>query len=104
MATGMAIMGFGGGALIAAPLSVLLMKHFATATSNGRARNLRHHGRHLLHVHDDRRVPCGFPPPAGSRRVGCRRRIREPLVTRPMWRSPWRGARRNSGCCGRCSA
>jgi MFS family permease len=35
MATGMAIMGFGGGALIAAPLSVLLMKHFATATSNG---------------------------------------------------------------------
>lgn len=35
MATGMAIMGFGGGALIAAPLSVLLMKHFATATSKG---------------------------------------------------------------------
>jgi MFS family permease len=35
MATGMAIMGFGGGALIAAPLSVLLMKHFATATSAG---------------------------------------------------------------------
>jgi MFS family permease len=35
MATGMAIMGFGGGALIAAPLSVLLMKHFATATSTG---------------------------------------------------------------------
>jgi MFS family permease len=35
MATGMAIMGFGGGALIAAPLSVILMKHFATATSKG---------------------------------------------------------------------
>jgi MFS family permease len=35
MATGMAIMGFGGGALIAAPLSVLLMKHFATPSSNG---------------------------------------------------------------------
>ena len=35
MATGMAIMGFGGGALIAAPLSVILMKHFTTATSNG---------------------------------------------------------------------
>jgi MFS family permease len=35
MATGMAIMGFGGGALIAAPLSVLLMKHFSTAISNG---------------------------------------------------------------------
>jgi MFS family permease len=35
MATGMAIMGFGGGALIAAPLSVILMKHFATPVSNG---------------------------------------------------------------------
>ena len=35
MATGMAIMGFGGGAMVAAPLSVLLMKHFATATSVG---------------------------------------------------------------------
>ena len=35
MATGMAIMGFGGGALIAAPLSVLLMKHFSTPTSSG---------------------------------------------------------------------
>src|SRR5208282_3223408 len=35
MATGMAIMGFGGGALIAAPLSLLLMEHFKTAASNG---------------------------------------------------------------------
>ena len=35
MATGMAIMGFGGGALIAAPLSLLLMAHFRTATSPG---------------------------------------------------------------------
>jgi MFS family permease len=35
MATGMAIMGFGGGALVAAPLSLLLMQHFTTATSNG---------------------------------------------------------------------
>jgi MFS family permease len=35
MATGMAIMGFGGGAMIGAPLSVILMKHFATATDVG---------------------------------------------------------------------
>jgi MFS family permease len=35
MALGLAIMGFGGGALIAAPLSVLLMRHFRTGTSNG---------------------------------------------------------------------
>jgi MFS family permease len=35
MATGMAIMGFGGGALIAAPLSVRLMDHFKTSASTG---------------------------------------------------------------------
>ena len=35
MATGLAIMGFGGGAFIGAPLSVLLMKHFASSTDVG---------------------------------------------------------------------
>ncbi len=35
MATGMAIMGFGGGALIASPLSVALMAHFKSPTSMG---------------------------------------------------------------------
>jgi MFS family permease len=35
MATGMAIMGFGGGAMIGAPLADQLMKHFATAGSVG---------------------------------------------------------------------
>ena len=35
LATGMAIMGFGGGAMIASPLSVALMAHFKTATSVG---------------------------------------------------------------------
>lgn len=35
MATGMAIMGFGGGAMIGAPLADKLMKTFATATSVG---------------------------------------------------------------------
>ena len=35
MATGLAIMGFGGGAIIAAPLSILLMSRLATARSNG---------------------------------------------------------------------
>jgi MFS family permease len=35
MATGMAIMGFGGGAMIASPLSVWLMNRFATATDVG---------------------------------------------------------------------
>jgi MFS family permease len=35
LATGTAIMGFGGAALIASPLSVLLMKYFGSATSVG---------------------------------------------------------------------
>ncbi len=35
MATGLAIMGFGGGAMIASPLSTDLMAHFKTATSMG---------------------------------------------------------------------
>lgn len=35
MATGMAIMGFGGGALIGSPLAAELMKHFSTATDVG---------------------------------------------------------------------
>ncbi|SDV46126.1 L-lactate MFS transporter [Chitinasiproducens palmae] len=35
MATGMAIMGFGGGAMIAAPLSVALMAHFRSDSSVG---------------------------------------------------------------------
>jgi MFS family permease len=35
MATGMAIMGFGGGAMIGSPLAVDLMKTFSTPTSNG---------------------------------------------------------------------
>src|SRR5579864_1026385 len=35
MATGMAIMGFGGGAFIASPMSVFLMRHFNSASSVG---------------------------------------------------------------------
>jgi MFS family permease len=35
MATGMAIMGFGGGAMIGSPLATILMRYFATPTSVG---------------------------------------------------------------------
>jgi len=35
MATGMAIMGFGGGAMIGSPLADILMKHYATPTAVG---------------------------------------------------------------------
>ena len=40
LATGMAIMGFGGGAMIASPLSVALMNRFSTPTSVGVAPTL----------------------------------------------------------------
>jgi MFS family permease len=35
MATGMAIMGFGGGAMIGSPLATMLMNHFKTASTSG---------------------------------------------------------------------
>ena len=40
MATGLAIMGFGGGAMIGSPLADKLMKHFATASSVGAVQTL----------------------------------------------------------------
>src|SRR4051812_7150338 len=40
MATGMAIMGFGGGALIGSPLAQSLMDYFKTATDTGATRTL----------------------------------------------------------------
>ena len=45
MATGMAIMGFGGGAFIASPLSVWLMAKFYDADPRRRRRDLRRAGR-----------------------------------------------------------
>ena len=48
MATGMAIMGFGGGAFIASPLSVWLMSKFADAHSRRRRRDLHRAWRDLL--------------------------------------------------------
>ena len=40
MATGFAIMGYGGGAMIGAPLAVVLMKHFSATTAQGVASTL----------------------------------------------------------------
>jgi MFS family permease len=40
MATGMAIMGFGGGAMIGSPLAVGLMEYYATETSTGVAQTM----------------------------------------------------------------
>ena len=64
MATGMAIMGFGGGAMIASPLSQLLLDHFKSPTSVGVAETFVVLGAHLLRRDDVRRVPV---PRAGAR-------------------------------------
>ncbi len=58
MATGMAIMGFGGGAFIASPLSVWLMNRFSTADARRRCRDIHRPGRPLFHIHDGGRVYC----------------------------------------------
>ena len=55
MATGMAIMGFGGGAFIASPLSVWLMSKFSTPTHVGVAETFIVHRHHLFLLHDRRR-------------------------------------------------
>ena len=48
MATGLAIMGFGGGALVGAPLGVELMGRFRSPTSVGVARGIPGDGLRLL--------------------------------------------------------
>ena len=55
MATGMAIMGFGGGAFIASPLSVWLMARFSTPTHIGVAETFIVLGIIYLMLHDGRR-------------------------------------------------
>ena len=65
MATGMAIMGFGGGAMIGSPLATLLMNHLQDADRSRRGRNVRRHGRHLRRVHAHRLVRL----PSAARRL-----------------------------------
>ena len=57
MATGMAIMGFGGGAMIGAPLANLLLKSFQDADRCRRLADVSGDGGDLLRLHDDRRLP-----------------------------------------------
>ena len=74
MATGMAIMGFGGGAMIGAPLANILMNYFKTPTDVGVWQTFLAMGVDLLRVHDDRRVRAiAFRRPAGGRKAGRRR-------------------------------
>ena len=104
MATGMAIMGFGGGALIAAPLSVLLMEHFETAASNGVLETFVTMGVIYFMFMMIGVITVRVPPEAGTRPAGCLPAHPKPLVTQPMFQSMWLGGRRNFGCCGSCCA
>ncbi len=76
MATGMAIMGFGGGALIASPLSQILLDHYRSATSGGVAESfvtlgalyliLMLFGAFLFRVPAEGWRPAGWTPPSVS--------------------------------------
>ena len=75
MATGLAIMGFGGGAMIGTPLADALMKHFATPDSVGVWQTFVVIGVDLLRGDDGRRVRLS-PAGAGmdARRMDAARR------------------------------
>jgi MFS family permease len=79
MATGMAIMGFGGGAFIASPLSVWLMSHFSTPTHIGVAETFivlgiiyfifMSIGASIVRVPPEGWAPRGYTAPAQPRRL-----------------------------------
>src|SRR6185312_6814327 len=79
MATGMAIMGFGGGAFIASPLAVWLMRHFTTQTHVGVAETFivmglvyfcfMMGGAAIVRVPPDGWAPAGYVPPARPTRL-----------------------------------
>ena len=69
MATGMAIMGFGGGAMIGSPLADRLMKFYATPDVGRRVGNVPHARGDLLRVHDLRRARLS----RAARRLAARR-------------------------------
>src|SRR5579863_5095000 len=79
MATGMAIMGFGGGAFIASPLSVWLMREFSTSTHVGVAETFivlglvyfffMMVGAAIVRVPAPGWVPAGYVAPAAPRKL-----------------------------------
>ena len=103
MATGMAIMGFGGGAMIGSPLADMLMSFYATPTSVGVWQTFLTMaaiyfvfmmiGALCYRVPPTGWKPAGWtPPPSQADNAMITQRPRAP-ATRP-------GARRSSGCCG----
>ena len=94
LATGLAIMGFGGGALIASPLSVMLMEHFKTATSNGVLETFVTLGviyfmYMMIGVYNARVpapgwTPAGWTPPANTAKLVTRAQV----AVDQAWRTP----------------
>lgn len=85
MATGMAIMGFGGGAMIASPLSVSLMNYFQSATSTGVVQTFvvmgvlyfifMLFGVFTVRTPKEGWKPSGWTPPSTSDKVGLDRYV-----------------------------
>ena len=99
LATGTAIMGFGGGALIGAPLSVLLMKHFADATGTGVAQTMivlgvlyfiwMIVGSLIVRVPQEGWRPAGYVPPAASAMITTRNVSRDQALRTPQFYLLW---------------
>lgn len=98
LATGLAIMGFGGGAMIASPLSQLLMERFASPTSVGVAETFLFLGSvylvamlvgaFLFRLPAPGWRPAGWTPPAPSATAmvsGHHVHVRTAIRTRPFW-------------------
>ena len=78
MATGMAIMGFGGGAMIGAPLANLLMNYFKTTDRRRRLADFLAMGAIYFFFMMVGAFRYRLPPPAGGRTAG-----RRPAKPRP---------------------
>ena len=100
LATGTAIMGFGGGALIGAPLSVLLMKHFADATGTGVAQTMvvlalvyfvwMFTGSLIVRVPPEGWSPAGYVPPAAATAMITTRNVsRDAALRTPQFYLLW---------------
>jgi MFS family permease len=99
LATGTAIMGFGGGALIGAPLSVLLMKHFADATGTGVAQTMivlgilyfiwMIVGSLIVRVPQEGWTPAGYVAPAASAMITTRNVSRDQALRTPQFYLLW---------------
>lgn len=115
LATGLAIMGFGGGAMVASPLSRQLLKFYdsdydpsvASSLANGHALTMLFVSLGVIYFLimmigvTNVRVPAGWTPDGFDRR---RCRTRATSSPTAACRPPTPSGRRSSGCCGSSSS